>query len=374
MAIALKNKYIFWQLMLGDGRGYLIPLDSSHSARKGLNIYNPQSGKARFLKHCLSAGFASGILSRLISGKAIEEVNSDGLLDEGLFDFLKTTLSDDELTFAVSLGTPSAHRKPVIQIMKQNRILGYAKIGWNQLTLPLIRNEAETLKQLSEESLESIVVPSVLYSGEWQDKYICIQSAPLVKTESAPAVINSLYKRILENLSQIASQECEANKSQYWQRLLLQTKKVEHPYFHHVLDNAIAAINEKLSKNKLHLHFRHGDFAPWNILVLNEIYYVYDWEYASPEASAGWDLFHFFLQTHWLLQKQSAGALFRALISDQQLTKMFNDLYPNLRNAFREYLMLYLVDRLTFYAAEDASNLPTQEYLANIINLMLYRD
>ncbi len=317
--MASQQTYNFWQFMLGDGRGYLIPLDSSQSACKGLNIYNPQSAKARLLKRCLSAGFASGILARLLPGTNIGQVNSNDLLNHRLFDFLKTTLADDELTFAVSLGTPSAHRKPVIQIMKRNQILGYAKIGWNQLTLPLIRNEAETLKQLAEASLESLIVPSLLFGGEWQDKYICIQSAPNVKTQLAPGQLNPSYGRILENLSYIAAQNCELHNCQYWQTMLQKTNNVKHPYFRHVLNEALSFIRGKFNENRVHLHFRHGDFAPWNILAVAGQYYVYDWEYASRAASAGWDLFHFFLQTRRLLLGLSAGETYRALINNQQL-------------------------------------------------------
>lgn len=372
--MTLDNTYNFWHLMLGDGRGYLIPLDTPGIARKGLDIYNPQSAKARLLKRCLSIGFASGILTHLLPSAGIAQANDDGVLDHHLFDFLKTTLADDELTFAVSLGTPSAHRKPVIQIMKKNKILGYAKIGWNQLTLPMVRNEAETLSQLADASLKSLRVPSLLFGGNWQGKYISIQSAPSGETAPAPAKLNPSYGRILENLSLIAAQETNLESCSYWQKILVQAKNCQHPYYQHVLSEAVSVLTKRLTGKSFRLHFRHGDFAPWNIIMAEGHYFVYDWEYASREAAAGWDLFHFFLQTHWLLHKLPAGKTFRALLNGQHLVDMFKKLYPDLQTAFRDYLLVYLIERLAFYATEDPRNLSSQEYLADLINLMLYRD
>lgn len=369
-----QQTYNFWEFMLGDGRGYLIPLDSARIAQNGLKIYHPQSTKARLFKHCLSLGFGSGILSRLLRKTKIDNTNYSNGLDNELFDFLKEALTDTELTFAVSLGTPAAHRKPVIQIMKDAEILGYAKIGWNRATLPLIRNEADTLVRLSESSLKSIAVPKLYYQGEWKGKYICIQSAPNGDTRSAPAILNATYSRVLENLSLIAPQELVLKKSSFWRDVLTNIAKVDHPYYRQVLEQSSDYVKSKVSGSNLKFHFRHGDFAPWNVKQTEGQYFVYDWEYARLESSAAWDLFHFFLQTHWLLKGLSAGQSFRHLISNEQLEKIFQDLYPEEIKYYREYLLIYLIDRLSFYAAEDPGNLASQNYLATLINLILYRN
>lgn len=127
---------------------FLVPLASRASAARALQIYNPQTFRSRTGKRCLQAGLRIGLAQLLwrvrrslwISAALAPEAWSDALLDR----HLSQKLGGPNLVYAVSLGTPNRSQKPVLQLMETNgRIAGYAKVGWNERTIALVRNEGE---------------------------------------------------------------------------------------------------------------------------------------------------------------------------------------------------------------------------------------
>ena len=59
--------------------------------------------------------------------------------------------------------------------------------------------------------------------------------------------------------------------------------------------------------------FSHGDFTPWNLLRTADGWLVVDWEAARGGAPAFHDVFHFFVQAHWLLKRPRADELYEGL-------------------------------------------------------------
>lgn len=57
----------------------------------------------------------------------------------------------------------------------------------------------------------------------------------------------------------------------------------------------------------------HGDFAPWNLLSLNDGWGVVDWELGSRDAPPFYDLLHFLVQSSALLKRPRADQLVRAI-------------------------------------------------------------
>ena len=55
----------------------------------------------------------------------------------------------------------------------------------------------------------------------------------------------------------------------------------------------------------------HGDFAPWNARVANGQLSVFDWESASWDAPAAWDIYHFKTQVAALRNKKNSLPEFR---------------------------------------------------------------
>ncbi len=57
----------------------------------------------------------------------------------------------------------------------------------------------------------------------------------------------------------------------------------------------------------------HGDFAPWNLFRTSKGWVVLDWEEATTDAPAFFDVFHYLVQAHALLGRPSARALLRGI-------------------------------------------------------------
>jgi len=57
----------------------------------------------------------------------------------------------------------------------------------------------------------------------------------------------------------------------------------------------------------------HGDCAPWNLLQTCDGWALLDWEDASPDAPAFFDLFHHVVQSHILLGKPSGRTILRGV-------------------------------------------------------------
>jgi hypothetical protein len=57
----------------------------------------------------------------------------------------------------------------------------------------------------------------------------------------------------------------------------------------------------------------HGDFTPWNLLRTENGWTLIDWEYSWEGAPPFFDVFHFFVQAHWLLGRPRASVLLDGL-------------------------------------------------------------
>jgi len=376
-----KSESVFWRLQFPDGRGYLIPLQSSKLASRGLSVYNAQGLKAKLLKQFLKAGLGSGILPPFLpkfSPSQAGDSSGGGGIDRFLLDRLAAQFNGEKVAFAVSLGTPGAHRKPVIQIMDyQGEILGYAKIAGSENTIELIENEADTLRSLSRLEVSSFIFPRLIHSGRWNGSAVCIQSSPGEKSRPAPKEMVPAYLAILKELAEVNPQQLTLDASGYWKEILNRSERLQNPYYAHVLEQGILKIQEWVGKEKVYFHFRHGDFASWNMKRVGAKVFIFDWEYASPEAPAGWDLFHFWVQTLSLLRKWKPGKIYRAFEQDERFRRSLIDYLQHLgldHQQIHPLLLLYLLERLSFYAAEDPGNFSALRPLAALTTLLVYRD
>src|SRR5438034_1360482 len=178
-ALQWQTNSLFGWLALNQGRRYLIPLGSRQTGLNVLQLYNAQNLKARVAKRLLSVGLKGGVAQpllrkiRVVIRQDVPEEERDKIF---LLEHLKKLLGHPHLIFAISAGTRGPHRKPTLQIMTPDgNIFGYLKIGWNQVTNTLIQNEIRILQSLSKIALSRVAIPPVLYSGWWNDRFLCLQ-------------------------------------------------------------------------------------------------------------------------------------------------------------------------------------------------------
>jgi thymidylate kinase len=332
-------------LRLPEGRGYLLPLASAGTFRSGLSLYPAQTAKARAARDALRALAFLGLKAPGLPKVYLEDQDSK----DSVLQTLRDVFGRKDLVFAVSLGTPGPHRKPVIQVMTSSgEVLGYAKVGWNEATRALVENEARVLQMLQGEDLP-FAVPRVLYGDCNGERALCVQGSPPVGARAATQELTAEYVEVLSNLARRNLCRRPLEESRFWQRIIERVQRVRKTWWQHGLHHALQAVRQDWQDREVPFHFAHGDFAPWNALRTNGRLYLFDWEYAQEEAPAGYDLSHFLVQTFWLVNQLEPREIGKAVLNQamQRFMKGYWDLVytqvPDIPRLFR----LYLLDRIS---------------------------
>jgi hypothetical protein len=341
-------------------------------------LYNAQSVVAKacgaLLRNPLF-GVLSGILMKSVSFMIKRDMHVRKNVDVSVFEYLRDAVKCADLEFALSLGTPGPHRKPVIQLStREGSILGYAKVGWNEATNSLVKNEADTIKSLFCGSFENFVMPSVLNAGWWHSRYIAILSSPESRLLPAAKTLNLQYINTINELAGLHIRRETVQESAFWSELLIRVKKIKNGHYRGILERkAIPWIENSLGDARLPFHMSHGDFAPWNSFIRDGRLYLYDWEYARRDAPPGWDLFHFIYQTNVYLKSGSTGKLYEAIASDgnKNMTKIYWEKLGIGEDTVNTLFLLYIIDRLSFIASEEAENYQELNQLSKIVFLIV---
>jgi len=373
----LKTYYEFKYLPFRDGRGYLLPLNRG-SAANGLALYNAQTKKAKALKAFLKKPFVDrfgGIFMKSVSIVTTNDFNTRDKHDLILFEYLKKLLKLKNLDFAISLGTPGPHRKPVIQINKREGVIvGYAKVGWNEATNSLVKNEADTIKNLYLASFNSFDIPEVLHAGVWHGRYVTILSSPEGNLLPPPRTLNTQYMGVINELADFNLKRMPILKSSFWAGLTGRVNKIKSEYYRCILEQkAMPTIERALGDIQLPFHLSHGDFAPWNTFVRDGRLFLYDWEYSRPDAPAGWDLFHFIFQTNVLLENKRADELYKVIFrkTHNSVTKQYWGKLGVGEDTAKTLFRLYVFEKLSLEASEEEGNLQKLNQLSKIVFLLI---
>jgi thymidylate kinase len=368
------NGSLGW-LALKDGRGYLIPMDARQSGVNALRLYNSQSLKARIVKQLLAMGIRLGVAQPLLRKVQVllrQDVAEKERGKISLLEHLKEILGRQDLTYAISLGTPGPHRKPVIQVLtRSGQTLGYVKVGWNAATNALVRHEADVYRRLSGVSFDSFAVPTVVYTDWWGDRFLCIQCAPEGKMETAPQKLTCHHPAVLKELSTFHVRWLPLQESAFWTNLSRRIESIQSAYYRHILQQGACRVEEWLGLKPLPFHACHGDFAPWNAQLLNGRLFLFDWECADLEAPPGWDLCHFLVQTLWLLNRWSPVRICKVFQRNEMAGQWIIGHLSSLgvgEDFLKPLLLLYLLEKLAFYIAEGCENFQRLRHLVAMTN------
>ncbi len=360
----------YWQLGLSDGRGFVFPLAPARAAAAALQLYSAQRPKARMAKRCLAAGLAAGLIQPLLP-RPRRELDARG---EALFaEHLKEVLGRRDLHFAISLGTPGPHRKPVVQVLEgSGRTLAYAKIGWDEPTCELVNNEATALRRMAGEELQSLGRPRLLHLGPWHGRLVCLQSCPPPEAREAGRDLDSGYLGALQELAGLDSRRLRLGESLFWERLSLWTERAAGGVRNSSLSALLARVPERLRDQELPFHLSHGDFVPWNALVVDGRPFLFDWEYARTQWLPGYDLFHFLFQTRLLLARQPPARVFRE--AWEQVTcagpiRAYWQRLEILEPSIGPLMLLYLLDRAICHAWLNPGQYPALRQTLALVEL-----
>jgi len=313
----------FGRLLLGDGRGYLIPLDAGRAGLRALDLYNAQSLKAGFAKGLFAAGLRSGVGRRMIPPVHLIARRGSTASEGGngfILEYLAQILGRRDLSVGISVGTPGPHRKPVLLVLGgDGQSLAYVKVGSSHVSNLLVQCEAETLQFLTTHPCHSFSAPAVLHAGWWNGRFLVIQSAPTGEMRAPAGSRSPRYLDVPKDLAALHTRWMTLKESGFWEDVLLRIHEVSNQYYRETLERGVRRAEERLASDPLPFHLSHGDFVPWNTRYDGRKLFVFDWEYSREAGLPAEDVFHFHFQELRCLARWDPAEIYGAFLTDKSL-------------------------------------------------------
>lgn len=217
-----------------------------------------------------------GILQR--AGGEVTELAQFRAVDE-----LARLLGETRIVAAIGAGPPRRNRKPVIQLLRPDgSTVGFAKVGWSDLTRQLVTNEARWLAAVAGRLPDELDAPRVLLHEEIEGNDIVVTTPLIVRPRLTKA------EEVTDDVV-VALGRCLGSE----------TTTVRQSVAHTGLDQSAAAetidlarLLERHGDVEIEVGLWHGDFTPWNMATTPAARLVWDWEFAGDGRPIGFDLIH----------------------------------------------------------------------------------
>jgi hypothetical protein len=284
----------------------LVPLESRRAAAAAVRQYSDgMTQRARLTKALVGVGLRSGALQRLLRRRgSVLRVGAGGVHRDAaargtlLHEYLPESLGRRDLAAAVVIGHVRLNRKPVLQLVDTcGRPVGYVKVGWNDLTRRLVRNEAAMLARLAEIGPQTFAAPRLLHRGEWRGLDVTVSAAlphglwRRGRRYRLPPVAVSQEIASLGGIERVA-----LGRSAWWHGLRRRLGPVMEQTTGRaaeVLAAALEALEREAAGTALAFGTWHGDWGPWNLRATSRTLLVWDWERSGDGVPVGLDLLHF---------------------------------------------------------------------------------
>jgi hypothetical protein len=201
-----------------------------------------------------------------------------------------------EVRVGVLLGTRRVNQKPVLQVFDlEGRLLGYAKVGHNDLTAALVRREAHSLATVGGRNPRSFRVPRLLHHGQWSGLEVLVISA--LATNPRHRVTRDAQLTAMRELVQLGdTTTLPLAESGFWARLRHTAELLSEEPDGGRLLAAASAIERRHGPDPVSLGGWHGDWGRWNMGMGDGVLQLWDWERHDPEVPIGFDGLHFAAQ------------------------------------------------------------------------------
>jgi hypothetical protein len=260
---------------------------------------------------------------------------------------LPTILREPRIEVAISIGRQlRPNLKPVLQIMDPDgRVLAYAKIGWNDLTRELVRNEARALRAWGSSAPRRFDVPRLIHEGEWNGSAITVLS-PNPHRLFRRGRRNALPAAdILGEVASLGGTERSAlGTSPYWAHLKERIDGIAMTEESAVaLRSVLTSLEASHGDEELRFGSCHGDWAPWNMSVAGGRLFVWDWERWAHPMPVGSDALHFWFEVGFHKERKDVTAASRSALARSLETF---DRLGVARSSRRTLQQLFLIERL----------------------------
>jgi hypothetical protein len=260
----------------------LVPAGCPRAAAAAVRLRVRRSARAAVL----SALFRSGVGDRVFRSRV--SVPPAGTLEEYLAAFLGRPV-----LLSLHIGPPRANRKPVFTVLgPRGELLGFAKIGVDDLTRRLVRAETRALRVLSARPLGRVEVPTVLHQAQWNGCEVLLQSPlPIGRCRSGAEPPTAA----MVDVATAGGVRTEPVDGDYGTRLAARVAAVAGKPGAAML--AAAHAGAVSTGTRLRIGCWHGDWNSGNTAALAGRVLVWDWERFGDGVPLGFDALHHDLQT-----------------------------------------------------------------------------
>jgi hypothetical protein len=286
----------------GAAGRFLVPADSKATAARSLLAYNRlRPLRVRAVRAAMGWALRAGAADALSEPRRmVAPADAPVLLDH-----LARVLGEPRVVFAGTEKGGSGFVTPVLQLFTPDGTsIGFAKIGWDPVTIDMVRAEADGLELAGRAGWDGMRVPEVRWRGQWQDLELLV-TAPMprrvrrLRLSELPPVEPLLDVALLDG--PLVRQPVTA--SSYWEDALA-TAVDEREAGRDELTRHLDAVARDFGDAELAFGRWHGDWVEWNLARAGDDLWVWDWAYSAPGVPLGFDLLQFFHLRHRVLRDE----------------------------------------------------------------------
>jgi hypothetical protein len=285
----------------------LLPTEASVAAAAIEGLGNPVTWPLRLAERAVTQGYRSGLLQRLLPDRVVVSAPETPTVPmPTIRDHFERLLARSDLRLAVILGTRRPNRKPVIKIMTSSgEVLGFAKIGWNDVSRALVRNEAAVLRRLAElPPPRSFEVPRVidhLAVGDL-DLLVLGRIGPRggARVMRFPTAVGREISETVQRSTEVLA------TSAYWSGIRARVERLVagDGRLGPTLASALDVIEHASGAREVVFGAWHGDFTPWNMRRGAGTVAVWDWERSGSIVPVGMDAARFDLDVRLKIDRE----------------------------------------------------------------------
>jgi hypothetical protein len=272
--------------------------------------------RQRFGRSALAAFLATNV-PRLVLRRSHISIAVDDGRTPSFLQALQEGWRRDVAGIGLSVRAPTPNYKPsLVAVDASGAVIGYAKVGWNDVTRARLRREAAALNSMSQRAGHDLRVPEVEAELNWNGRYVLV-------VRPLPRAARPYPRRAAAPLTLVRSTLADPQRPELDVRTLadrLSSSIAENSPG--ALADAAHEFGERLGALhggcRLPCGIRHGDWVPWNLGTARARLWAWDWEYAEDDSTPLLDVAHWHMQVARFVEQLSVGAAFGAL--DNRLT------------------------------------------------------
>jgi len=330
----------------------LLPSDRRAASESIKDLGNPVHRSARLAERALGIAFQTGVVQQLVDKRVYFSIPTATRSPEfvDLLDHLGSVFGRRDISIAVILGRERPNRKPILRIMTPDGLcLGFAKIGFNDVSRPLVASEARTLRRLAklDPPPRTFRVPAVLdYRRHGENEVLLLSPLP-----RPPVLERSRLQPPLDAARELAAltgtETDQLLRSRYWRSLKERVMAVaDDTPSSRLLGHGIDLVEAEFGAREMLFGSWHGDWIPWNMCHAGGVLHIWDWERFKSPAPVGLDVARFDFDVRVKIRKEMPRrAIHRSAL----------DLGPFLEAAgapsgnARAYAILHLIEMVLRY-------------------------